>query len=584
MRPETSPQLTAAALALALAFSLSLALAGPMATAARAQSAPSAPAAPPMMGARGMPDLRVMNGKPLPSPDLAPGTVMVRVARKMPVNAVVGIEVSAIIKNPGGDLKKRTAKTDGNGRAIFEGVGAGQEFQATVTVDGETLTSTAFPMPAQGGVKTMLIAGIGSAPAGGDDRGAGAGDAAGGPNDDFSIGASTGTAAPAPNLPTKTLEVQVYDESGRPAPNQKVLLGAVGQSQGPEGAADGKLKIIPATTDAQGLAKFEGLATGSAVGYAAVVDYRGMRIGTQPFTMPDSGGARAEIRALARTSDQSAITIGAGGRIIVQMHEEVLQVLEILPIENRSDKLFDPGVGGIEIPLPKGFVSAQTAEGSRKLEIRQNHGVAVHGPVMPKASLGAEADNAKAAGNEVTFEFSLPYGGSSHTFEQRMPNGIGPTTLICEQAGDMSIEGPGIGARESRELNGRKYWVMLIEAVPPGQTLSFVVKGLPTTDSSGRVVAGVLALLLIVGSIVFGRRPAQARKATIGERDKLLARREALFSDLVAAERERRKQAAADGAAAGAGAAPAKEKRGQLVTRLETVYRELAALDEQRAL
>src|SRR5207237_6849 len=84
-----------------------------------------------------MPDLRVMNGKPLPDRTLAAGTVTVRVARKMPVNAVAGAEVTALVKNPGGDIKKRTAKTDDRGRAIFDGVGAGNEFQAEVVVDGE---------------------------------------------------------------------------------------------------------------------------------------------------------------------------------------------------------------------------------------------------------------------------------------------------------------------------------------------------------------------------------------------------------------------------------------------------------------
>src|SRR6185436_5863916 len=88
-----------------------------------------------------MPDLRVMNGRPLPDRGLAAGTVTVRVARKMPVNAVAGAEVTALVKNPGGDIKKRTAKTDDRGRAIFDGVGAGNEFQAEVVVDGETIKS-----------------------------------------------------------------------------------------------------------------------------------------------------------------------------------------------------------------------------------------------------------------------------------------------------------------------------------------------------------------------------------------------------------------------------------------------------------
>ena len=42
--------------------------------------------------------------------------ISVRVARKMPANPVADVEVTAIIRNAGGDMRKRTAKTDGEGR------------------------------------------------------------------------------------------------------------------------------------------------------------------------------------------------------------------------------------------------------------------------------------------------------------------------------------------------------------------------------------------------------------------------------------------------------------------------------------
>ena len=118
-----------------------------------------------------MPDLRMMNGRPLPDAGLAAGTVSVRVARKMPVNAVVGAEVTALVTNAGGDTKKRTATTDASGRAIFEAVGAGNQFQAEVKVDGETIKSSKFAVPPTGGVRTMLIAGLGPRPGGGRGRG-----------------------------------------------------------------------------------------------------------------------------------------------------------------------------------------------------------------------------------------------------------------------------------------------------------------------------------------------------------------------------------------------------------------------------
>ena len=546
-------------------------------------AAPPAARGQPMLGggARGpggMPDLRVMNGKPLPDPGLAPGTVTVRVARKMPVNAVAGVEVVAIIKNPGGDLKKRAANTDASGRATFEGVGAGHEFRAEVTVDGETIKTTTFTMPAAGGIRTMLIAGLGPAPAGGagDDEGQGQGDdgseGAGAREAGTFMGATTGAAVPAPDLPGKTLEVRAFDEAGHPLPNQPVRLGAAAPG------GDGKLKVTNATTNAAGLARFEGLATGAGIGYAAVIDYHGMRLGTPPFTMPDAGGVRAEIRALERTSDPSVIAFGSGGRIVVQMHDEILQILEMLPIENRSTKLFDPGVGAIEIPLPKGFVNAEAGEGERKLEVRKNHGIAVHGAIAPKTTTN----------NEITFAFTVPFHGSTHELRQPLPNGLGATTLIIEQVGQLAVEGPGVGARISREVSGKKYWVMPMEALDPGQTLQLVISGLPAPDYTGRITAGTLALLLVAASVIFARRPTgTTRKTLIGEREKLLERREGLFQQLVVAERERR-AGAVGGGGAGAGGesvgqAASKDRRNQLVGKLEAVYRDLAALDESRA-
>jgi hypothetical protein len=173
-----------------------------------------------------------------------------------------------------------------------------------------------------------------------------------------------------------------------------------------------------------------------------------------------------------------------------------------------------------------------------------------------------------------------------------MPNGIGPFTLITEQIPGLTVSGPGIGERQERELGGRKYWVMPGAEIAPGGVLEFTMNGLPATDSTGRNVAGVLALLLIAGAIGFGRRPESGKGGKSGksgttgnggtesgaggeanERDRLVDRREETFAELVALERKARE---------GGGAAPA-DRRKQLVGRLEQIYRDLAALDEQRA-
>ena len=146
-----------------------------------------------------MPDLRAMSGRPLPVPDLPTGTVVLRVVRQSPANPAAGVEVTTTTRNLSGEARSGNAKTGADGRVTFEGLPNGAEFQATVTVDGERLDTIPFPLPRTGGVRIMLIAGLGPAPAGG--GGQAAGEPADAQKNAFRMGATTGTVAPAPSCP-----------------------------------------------------------------------------------------------------------------------------------------------------------------------------------------------------------------------------------------------------------------------------------------------------------------------------------------------------------------------------------------------
>ncbi len=102
-----------------------------------------------------MPDSSAMAGRPLPAPELPDATVTVRVVRERLGNNIGGQIVTLRV---GG--ANRTATTDAQGRAQFDGIPAGTLVQATTTVDKEVLTSQEFTIPAKGGVRVALIAGI----------------------------------------------------------------------------------------------------------------------------------------------------------------------------------------------------------------------------------------------------------------------------------------------------------------------------------------------------------------------------------------------------------------------------------------
>ena len=112
-----------------------------------------------------MPDPRRMHGQAIPAGELPAGSVTVRVVRESVGNNVAGVAVEL---HGAGDVRRATTGADG--RAQFASVPAGARVHATAVVDGERLESTTFDVPAAGGVRTILVAGLGLGTGGGAPR------------------------------------------------------------------------------------------------------------------------------------------------------------------------------------------------------------------------------------------------------------------------------------------------------------------------------------------------------------------------------------------------------------------------------
>jgi hypothetical protein len=105
-----------------------------------------------------MPDPSLIHGRAIPAPELAAGTVTVRVVREAIGNNVPGQRVRVTV----GD-NTREATTDELGRAEFTLPAGGTGAVAEVTVDGERLESQPFAVPSSGGLRVILVAGIAKA-------------------------------------------------------------------------------------------------------------------------------------------------------------------------------------------------------------------------------------------------------------------------------------------------------------------------------------------------------------------------------------------------------------------------------------
>jgi hypothetical protein len=129
----------------------------------RAAAALCVVAAIPAPAAAQMPSAGQMSGIPMPSPDVPAGSVSVRLVRGELTNNIVGhrVELHA-------GARTETATTDENGRAVFTGLQPGTSMHATAEVDGEPVESQTFELPADAGVRLVLVAGAAAAaPAGG---------------------------------------------------------------------------------------------------------------------------------------------------------------------------------------------------------------------------------------------------------------------------------------------------------------------------------------------------------------------------------------------------------------------------------
>lgn len=107
-----------------------------------------------------MPDASQLSGVPLPAPELAPGTISIRLVRERMGNNVTGHDVSVTANG-----RTQTAATDAQGRAEFGGFAPGTTVVASATVDGEMLVSEELLVPERGGIRVALVAGVAEAAA-----------------------------------------------------------------------------------------------------------------------------------------------------------------------------------------------------------------------------------------------------------------------------------------------------------------------------------------------------------------------------------------------------------------------------------
>ena len=256
----------------------------------------------------------------------------------------------------------------------------------------------------------------------------------------------SGIPLPDPQLPAGTITVRVVRGTlSNNVPDQAVEL------------REGD-NVATAVTNAEGRAEFLTLNPGATVVAATELD--GVRLESQPFSVPGQGGIRLMLvggadPALADApAEAGTVNFGADSRIVIELGEEVLNVYYLLDIVNWRDAPVEPDTP-VALSLPAGATGTTLMGGSSPRAVAAGAQVSVPGPFPPGMT-------------PLRVGFVLPYTGGSLAFDQPLPVALESLLLMVEKWGDMDIASEQIARRADASPEGTDGRTFIFAAGPAG--------------------------------------------------------------------------------------------------------------------
>ena len=357
----------------------------------------------------------------------------------------------------------------------------------------------------------------------------------------------SGVPLPVPDLAPGTVTVRIVRGAmTNPIANQEVEL-------------SGGTSAMKAKTNDAGRAEFSGLAPGTRVKASATVN--GERLESQEFTVPSTSGTRMalvatdpEAQKMAQAPAQpGTVVFGPQSRFVFELGDEVLNVFMLLDVVNPAKTPVQPPQP-LVVELPAESQGAGVMEGSAPNAVLQGKQLTINGPFVPGSTL-------------VQAGFALPIGGSSLTWEQRLPAALDQLSIMAQKVGDMQLQSAQVAEHRDMPVQGEMFIVAKGPGVAAGQPLRLTFTGLPHHATWPRNLALVLAVALLGAGVWASTRSAKPAAEEQARRKRLDNRRERLFAELTGLERQHRERTIDSERYAA--------RRKELVAALERVYAEL---------
>lgn len=337
-----------------------------------------------------------------------------------------------------------------------------------------------------------------------------------------------------PQLPPGTIVVEVLDGDGKPLPGADITLGILEQSVS---KGESRRRVM-GKADENGIARFEGLQTGSGVSYRVSVsspvpvEGKPPLVATHdapPFQLDLQAGERVKLYVFSATSSLQEALVGLRAMLYVEVKDDALQVEQAFTVFNLGKNTWVPD--DIVVELPEGFRAFFAPQQMTNTGFDQvaGRGARLRGTFPPGQ-------------HDVSFRYQVPWDGSSRvTLPLRLPPHVAQMSIVSDAAQGMSLhvsEFPP--AQQAVAMNGQR--ILITERqLRPGDAqldrIDITLDNLPG-PGPGRWIALGLAALAVAGGLFAALRQKEQTAEARAELEQDAARaRERLLEELLALEK-----------------------------------------------
>ncbi|MBI3974296.1 MAG: hypothetical protein HY332_23705, partial [Chloroflexi bacterium] len=253
----------------------------------------------------------------------------------------------------------------------------------------------------------------------------------------------------------------------------------------------------PATADAQGFVRFEGLDVGRQVVYQLVATHAGVPYGSDAVVLrPEAPEQRVTLH-LYETTDADPGVTAARAMFVVGAADgarQELAVMELITLVNPSDRTFTPNPQSAGGPMT-GLVRFGLPEGARDLSISAG--------LDPSAAIQVDRGFASLAPlppgeYEVGFTYRIPFRGERVTLEKPVSHGAGTLFVLAPETGP-AIGEPSLVPGETMTLGGKRFRVWIGRDIAPGTRLTLRLTDLPPRPLGQRILETIAGPVVVPG-------------------------------------------------------------------------------------